>query len=46
MDPSAVMDPATGQPLPPDAIVRVLRRFPAQNLPTTALGLVVWGEGD
>jgi hypothetical protein len=25
MDPSATIDPATGQPLPPDAIVRVLR---------------------
>ena len=29
MDSSATMDPATGRPLPPDAIVRILRKAPS-----------------
>ncbi len=32
MDFSTTIDPATGQPLPPDAIVRILREPPDRNL--------------
>lgn len=34
MDPStAIIDPATDQPLPPDAIVRVLCKVPSDTQP-------------
>jgi hypothetical protein len=32
MDSSATIDPATGRPLPPDAIVRILRKTPSSQL--------------
>ncbi|AEO67099.1 uncharacterized protein THITE_2115895 [Thermothielavioides terrestris NRRL 8126] len=45
MDPSATIDPATGQPLPPDAIVRVLHITPKVHVYTIPRGAVATAAG-